>query len=56
VDHQKNVQLLMWEIGSARTPSFSASLRRPTVLEHLETARNRTAALAAEVSGNNDDE
>ncbi len=47
VNHQKTVQLLIWEIGSgqdAEIQRFAASTL-PTVLRHLETARNLTDEL-----------
>ncbi len=47
VDHQKTVQLLIWEIGSGQDAEIQrfAAATLPTVLRHLEMARNLTAEL-----------
>jgi putative membrane protein len=48
VDHQKTVQLLVWEIGQGQNAEMQrfASATLPTVLEHLETARALVDELA----------
>ena len=47
VDHQKTVQLLIWEIGSGQDAEIQrfAAATLPTVLRHLEMARDLTAEL-----------
>jgi len=48
IDHQKTVQLLIWEIGSGQDAEIQgfAKMTLPTVLEHLQTARDLQAQLA----------
>jgi len=50
VDHQKTVQLLIWEIGSGEDADIQGFAKRtlPTVLEHLQMARDIQVQLAAE--------
>jgi putative membrane protein len=50
VDHQKTVQLLIWEIGSGQDAEIQrfAAATLPTVLRHLEMARDLTAELKGE--------
>jgi putative membrane protein len=53
VDHQKTVLLLTWEIGSgedAQLQQFAAE-NLPTVIQHLEMARQIHAQLASEAAG-----
>ncbi|TIN49582.1 MAG: DUF4142 domain-containing protein, partial [Mesorhizobium sp.] len=49
-DHQKTVQLLEWEIGSGQDADLQhfASETLPTVLEHLQLARDIKAELASQ--------
>jgi putative membrane protein len=50
VDHQKTVQLLIWEIGSGQDAEIQrfAAATLTTVLRHLEMARDLTVGLAGE--------
>jgi len=47
IDHQKTVQLLIWEIGSGQDADIQrfAKMTLPTVLEHLQMARDLQAEL-----------
>jgi len=48
IDHQKTVQLLIWEIGSGQDADIQrfAKMTLPIVLEHLQMARDLQAELA----------
>ena len=48
VDHQKTAQLLVWEIGSGQSAEIQrfAAATLPTVMRHLERARDLVAELA----------
>ena len=50
VDHQKTVQLLIWEIDSGQNADLKqfASDALPTILDHLRTARGIVADLSRE--------
>jgi putative membrane protein len=52
VDHQKTVQLLIWEIGSGQDAELQrfASETLPTVLQHLQIARDLHAELSRQAS------
>jgi putative membrane protein len=52
IDHQKTAQLLAWEIGSGQDGELQRFAARtlPTVLEHLDMARQIYAQLTGEAS------
>jgi len=58
VDHQKTVQLLEWEIGSGEDAELQrfAAETLPTVLHHLEVARELVADLSGQASAQADSE
>jgi putative membrane protein len=58
VEHQKTVQLLEWEIGSGEDAELQrfAAETLPTVLHHLEVARDLVAELTGQASAQADSE